>query len=167
VRVFSNADEVELRLNGKVVGRKKSRPSATHPRMAHPPLEFDTGSFAPGELVAIAYSNGRAVAEHRVRTPGAPVKLALALDELGVPAVQGDLVFVRARLLDARGTTVPANGWQVRFSAGQGTEIVGSPVAATEAGIASVLVRVSGPRLRLVAQAGALKGTLAKGRPGR
>lgn len=161
VRVFTNAEEVELRLNGKPVARKKSLPSATHPRLAHPPLEFDTGGFVPGELVARAYAGGRMVAEHRVRTPGAPRKLALALDDLGVPPAKGDLVFVRARLLDAEGTTVPASGREVAFSAGPGTEIVGSSRVFTEAGIASVLVRIQGPRVNLDAQAGALQGRLA------
>ncbi|MDK6077751.1 glycoside hydrolase family 2 TIM barrel-domain containing protein [Massilia varians] len=158
VRVFSNAEEVELRLNGKPVGRKKSLLSATHPRLAHPPLEFDTGGFAPGELVARAYSGGRMVAEHRVRTPGAPVRLALALDDVGVPATSGDLVFVRARLLDANGTTVPLSGREVAFTAGPGSEIVGSATVSTEAGIASVLVRVQGPRANLSARSGNLTG---------
>lgn len=158
VRLFSNAEEVELRLNGKPVGRKKSLPSATHPRLAHPPLELDTGGFAPGELVARAYSGGRLVAEHRVRTPGAPVKLALALDDMGVPAMAGDLVFVRARLLDANGTTVPLSGLEVSFTAGPGSEIVGSSTVSTEAGIASVLVRVQGPRANLSARSGNLTG---------
>lgn len=164
VRVFSNAEEVELRLNGKLVGRQKSGPSAAHPYLRHPPLEFDTGGFAPGELVARAMTKGRVVATHRVRTPGAPVKLALALDELGVPASAGDLVFVRARLLDAQGTTVPVSGREVAFSSAAGADIVGSSVVTTEAGIASVLLRVQGPRVNLAAQAGALTGSLGERR---
>ncbi|RZA35003.1 MAG: glycoside hydrolase family 2 protein [Lysobacteraceae bacterium] len=162
VRVFTNAEEVELRLNGKPVARKKALPSNTHPRLAHPPLEFETDGFAPGELVALAFSSGRVVAEHRVRTPREPVKLALALDDLGVAVAKNDLVFVRARLLDSKGTTVPANGREVRFTAGPGTEIVGSASATTEAGIASVLVRVQGPRAGLAAESGALAGKLAQ-----
>ena len=45
----------------------------------------------------------------------------------------------------------------------EGAEIVGSQVVATEAGIASVLVRVNGPRagVAATAQAGALRGALA------
>ncbi len=158
VRVFSNAEEVELRLNGKPVGRQKIAPSSTHPRLAHPPLEFDTGGYAPGELVALAYAGGEVVAEHRVRTPQQPTTLALELDDLGVPAVEGDLVFLRARLRDANGTTVPATGTEVAFSGIEGAQIVGSQVVATEAGIASVLVRVTGPRagVKARAQAGAL-----------
>ena len=165
VRVFSNAEEVELRLNGKPLARQKVGPTAAHPRLANAPLEFDTGGFVPGELVAVAYAGGRVVAEHRVRTPGEPARLALALDDLGVPAAAGDLVFVRARLLDANGTTVPVSGREVGFSAGPGTEIVGSSTVATEAGIASVLVRVQGPRANLSAQTGSLTGQLGQPEP--
>lgn len=164
VRVFSNAEEVELRLNGKPVARQAVKPTDSHPNLPNAPLEFDTGGFVPGELVALAYTKGRVVAEHRVRTPGEPARLALALDDLGVPAAAGDLVFVRARLLDAKGTTVPASGRDVRFASGPGTELVGSAVAPLEAGVASVLVRVQGPRADVRAQTGALQGRLADGR---
>ncbi|MBD8531055.1 MULTISPECIES: glycoside hydrolase family 2 TIM barrel-domain containing protein [unclassified Massilia] len=160
VRVFTNADEVELRLNGTLVERRTARPASAHPRLTHPPLEFDTGAFAPGELVATAYSGGRVVAEHRVRTPGEPVRLVLAWDDLGVPMTAGDLVFVRARLVDANGTTVPTSGRQVSFSNAGGAEIVGSPEVTTEAGIASVLVRVGAGKASLAARAGALEGTI-------
>lgn len=164
VRVFSNADDVELLLDGKLVGRQKSGPSAAHPHLAHPPLEFETGGFVPGELVARAYTKGRLVAEHRVRTPEAPAALALALDDMGVPVAEGDLLFLRARVLDARGTTVPASGRDVAFSDVQGAQIVGSAVATLEAGVASVLVRVTGPRAGVAAQAqlGALTGSLER-----
>ena len=166
VRVFSNAEEVELRLNGKPVERQKGGPSRAHPRLAHAPLEFDTGGFAPGELVARAYAGGRVVAEHRVRTPQQATTLALALDDLGVPVAEGDLVFLRARLRDANGTTVPASGTEVVFSGIEGADIVGADVVTTQAGIASVLLRVKGPRTPLAARAreGALHGALAGAR---
>lgn len=162
VRVFSNAEEVELRLNGKPVARRQVGPTSSHPRLANAPLEFDTGGFTPGELVARAYTRGRLVAEHRVRTPGEPAKLVLALDDLGVQPVAGDLVFVRARLVDAKGTTVPMSGREVAFSSGRGAEIVGAPSVGTESGIASVLVRVQGSRVEMKAQAGALQGRLGE-----
>jgi beta-galactosidase len=151
VRVFTNTDAVELRLNGKLVGRQASGP-------AHAPLTFDTGGFAPGDLVATAYIGGRVVAEHRVRTPGEPVNLVLAWDDLGVPSTPGDLVFVRARLVDANGTTVPVNGRTVTFSGG---DVVGSASVALEAGIASVLVRAGAGQPAVHAQAGLLQGELA------
>ncbi|KQQ32377.1 DNA primase [Duganella sp. Leaf126] len=165
VRVFSNADEVELLLNGKSLGRVKSAPTKTYPKLRHPPLEFDAGQFAPGELKAVAYLGGKQVAEHVVRTPDAPARLGVAVDDLGVKSAAGDLVFVRARLLDASGNLVTASGQSVTFTAGGAYEIVGPASVTTEAGIASVLVRVTGKGAKgakgaIVATAGQLRGAL-------
>jgi beta-galactosidase len=161
VRVFTNAEEVELRLNGRTVARQKAAPSATHPTLKHPPVEFDTGAFQAGELVAVAYTGGKPVAEHKVRTPGEAVKLDVALDDMGVPAAVGDLVFARARFVDANGTTVPDSGQAVTFTADPGYEVIHGPQATSEAGIASVLVRVRQPKGSLSASAGKLQGALA------
>nr|WP_315395982.1 glycoside hydrolase family 2 TIM barrel-domain containing protein [uncultured Duganella sp.] len=162
VRVFSNGDEVELFLDGRSLGKVNSAPSATHPHLAHPPLEFDAGQFRAGTLKAVAYLKGRKVAEHVVRTPAEPVKLGVAVDDLGVKSNPGDLVFIRATLLDANGTVVPESGKPVTFAAADGYEIVGPGAATTEAGIASVLVRVKGNGAKgaVSAEAGALRGRL-------
>ncbi len=166
VRVYSNADEVELRLNGKLVARQKSAPSKAYPNLKHPPLEFDTGSFVPGELKAIAFTGNKQVATHVVRTAGAPVKLSVMRDDLGVTPAARDMVFMRASLIDAKGTLVPESGRQIKFTARDGYEIVGADTAATEAGIASVLVRVKGGKGSIGAEAGGtsskLRGTLVR-----
>ena len=100
------------------------------------------------------------MAEHVVRTPAEPVKLDVSVDDLAVKSTDGDLVFIRAKLLDADGTVVPDSGKSVTFAAGEGYEIVGPSVAATEAGIASVLVRVKGARGIINAESGSLRGRL-------
>ena len=103
------------------------------------------------------------MAEHVVQTPAEPVKLGVSLDDLAVKSTDGDLVFIRARLLDANGTVVPDSGKTVTFAAADGYEIVGPSVATTEAGIASVLVRVKGAKgakAGISAEAGALRGRL-------
>jgi beta-galactosidase len=161
VRVYTNAEEVELRLNGKTVARQKAAPSSKHPKLKHPPVEFDTGTFQAGELVAVAYTGGKVVAEHKVRTPGDAVRLDVAIDDMGVPPAVGDLVFARARFVDANGTTVPQSGQAVTFTADPGYEVIHSPQATTEAGIASVLVKVRQPNGTLSAAAGKLQGALA------
>ncbi|MES2901214.1 MAG: glycoside hydrolase family 2 TIM barrel-domain containing protein [Pseudomonadota bacterium] len=158
VRVFTNTDEVELFLNGRSVARHKSVASAAHPHLQHPPLEFDTGAMQPGELKALAYQGGKVVATHVVRTPSAPAALQVWLDDMGVKPVPGDLVFLRARLLDAQGNRVPQNGRKVQFAASGGYEIVGATASSTEAGTASVLVRVHGAKGSLRAQADTLEG---------
>ncbi|WP_140987023.1 glycoside hydrolase family 2 protein [Asticcacaulis tiandongensis] len=141
VRVFSNAEEVELFLNGKSLG-KKGAPSAKHPNLKNPPLTFDAGAFQPGELKAVAYIGGKAVAEDVLVTAGEATGLKLWIDDHGVKPTTGDTVFVRAQVVDASGRVVPVSGQEVTFTVTGGYDILGPSTVTTEAGIASLLVRV-------------------------
>jgi len=162
VRVFSNADEVELFLNGKSLGRVKSAPTKLHPNLKHPPLEFNAGQYAAGELKAIAWLGGKKVAEHVVRTASEAAKLDVSVDDLGVKSTAGDLVFIRAKTVDAKGNLVADSGQSVKFTAGGAYEIVGPATVTTEGGIASVLVRVgaNGGKGSITADGGTVRGKL-------
>ena len=162
VRVFSNADEVELFLNGKSLGRVKSAPTKLHPNLKHPPLEFNAGQYAAGELKAVAWLGGKKVAEHVVRTASEAAKLDVSVDDLGVKSTAGDLVFIRAKTVDAKGNLVADSGQSVKFTAGGAYEIVGPATVTTEGGIASVLVRVgaNGGKGSITADGGTVRGKL-------
>jgi beta-galactosidase len=153
VHVYSNAEEVELLINGKSLGRHKPLRDAAASRLPHPPFVFDTGGFTPGTLEARAYIGDKLVASDRVTTPGAPAGLKVWIDDAGVPATVGDLVFARAQVVDAKGVPSRADGTPVVFTCpDQACEIVGAQ-ASTEGGLASALVRVRDPkRLRVVAK---------------
>ena len=103
------------------------------------------GGFIPGKLEARAYIKGKVVARHAVETAGEPARVEVALDDMGVRPEARDLVFARARLVDASGRQVFASGVPVTFAASGGYEIVGPATATTEAGVASVLVRTVRP----------------------
>jgi beta-galactosidase len=161
VRVFSNCDEVELALNGRSLGRRRPDRDRLSAHLAHPPFTFAVAAFEPGDLRAVGYLAGRAVAEHRVRTPAAPVGLALAIDESGRAfAAGGDLVFLYARIVDANGTVVPAANAAVTFTVAGDATLIGDNPSPAEAGIASILLRSGAQRgpLRVTAQSGALHG---------
>lgn len=162
VRVFSNTDEVELFLNGQSLGRVKSAPTKLHPNLKHPPLEFNAGQYAAGELKAIAWLGGKKVAEHVVRTASEAAKLDVSVDDLGVKSTAGDLVFIRAKTVDAKGNLVAGSGQSVKFTAGGAYEIVGPATVTTEGGIASVLVRVgaNGGKGSITADGGTVRGKL-------
>ena len=85
------------------------------------------------------------VARHTVETAGEPARVEVEIDDEGVRAVENDLVFARARLVDRSGRHVFASNLPVTFTASGGYEIVGPATATTEAGVASVLVRVARP----------------------
>lgn len=145
VRVYGNVDEVELLLNGRSVGRQRPDSDRMSNRLRHPPFTFKLGKFTPGSLEAVGYIGGRSVVHHRVITPGAIERLEIEFDDAGVctDLERSDQIFVRARLLDSNGTTVPVSDREVEFSATGGFEIVGPSRLMTEAGIASALVQVS------------------------
>lgn len=143
VRVFSNGDEVELRLNGRVIERRRPDRDRMSAHLAHPPFTFRLGRFTPGTLEAVAYLGGREAARHVVRTPGAPERLRLDVDRGGrAPSAAGkDVLFLHAALTDAAGTVV-ASAWEnVAFGATGGVTLVGANPFATDAGIASILAQ--------------------------
>jgi len=150
VRVFSNCDEVALRLNGRTIERRKPDTDRISTNLAHPPFTFRLDRFQPGMLEAIGYLGGRAASRHVVRTPGAVERLDLWLDEGGRPfAMDGkDVAFLRAELRDAGGTTVP-DAWENVFFGSIGEiSLVGANPFSSEAGIATVLVQTEARRPR-------------------
>jgi beta-galactosidase len=119
VEVYTNAQEVELFLNGKSLGTEKLHPDAS-------PIEYAV-AFAPGELKAVARTDGKVVATEMVRTAGKPARLVLSSD---TPAQRltpdwNDLRYIKATLVDDAGTPVPDSDTMVRFSASGPARIVG------------------------------------------
>jgi beta-galactosidase len=143
VRIFSNCEEVVLRLDGELVDRRRPDRDRISTHLAHPPFTFTLDRFYPGTLEAIGYIGGREAASHIVRTPGTIERLALLLDESGRPFAQGgrDLAFLRAELRDAGGTMVPDAWENVSFGATGAITLAGANPFSSEAGIASILVQ--------------------------
>jgi len=178
VVVFSNCDEVALLVNGRVVARQKpdSGPDTPygdyykggHPfdggngrHLAHPPFTFFGVPYAVGALEAIGYRRGHIVARDVVKTPGKAVGLRLRVDESGRPlrADGGDLVFVYAEVVDAKGVVVRGFSGSVSLSVSGLGSLVGPSSVRAEAGVASFLVRagVSAGQIRISASGVGLK----------
>ncbi|MEE3622691.1 glycoside hydrolase family 2 TIM barrel-domain containing protein [Nitrospirillum sp. BR 11752] len=144
VRVYSNADAVELRLNGRLIARQSPDSNRLSSHLRHPPFTFHLDHFEPGTLEAVAYIGDRAVAHQQVRTPGAPHHLELSLDTQGVAPAPGhnDVLFVRARLVDADGTAVPTTGTDIHLGLNGHLTLMSPNHVPTEAGTASFLIRI-------------------------
>jgi beta-galactosidase len=112
--VYSNADEVELLLNGRSLGRKAM------PRQGH--LEWEV-AYAPGALVARGFKGGAVVAEDRVSTTGAPKALRLTASPASVGGAW--IAPVEVSAVDAKGRRVPTAGDAVAFTVERGGRIVG------------------------------------------
>ncbi|SDL08502.1 beta-galactosidase [Salinimicrobium catena] len=146
ITVFSNAQEVALYLNNKLIEKKLPERDQFSSELAHPPFYFEVPEFEPGQLRAVGYIDGQEVASHSIFTPGEPAKIELSVDLSGKPISRRspDVVFVYAKVLDKDGNPVPSATPQVRFTvrtANQNTVLVGENPVQAEAGIASILLR--------------------------
>ncbi|UZK66255.1 glycoside hydrolase family 2 TIM barrel-domain containing protein [Sphingomonas sp. M1-B02] len=99
VEVMSNAEEVELFLNGRSLGRK--------PRNADDSAIAWTVDFAPGEIRAVGYRGGRKVGEDVLRTAGAPAAIRLVPEATRLGTGFDDVTAVRVEVVDAKGVLVP------------------------------------------------------------
>jgi len=149
VTVYSNCDQVELFLNDKTILKKTAAPGKASDYLPHPPFQFEIPAFESGKLVARGFKRQVRVASDQVQTPEKPVRIILELDTLqhGIDTTKADLIFVRAKLLDANGTIVPTNNYKVTFSVqAQDAGLVCPAIQPIEAGIASALLRTEAPK---------------------
>lgn len=111
--VFSNAEEVELIVNGKSLGTKQNNLDDRTERNIFRWSAVDYGKG--GSVVAIARNGGKEVARHRIETTGKAVALKAVRED-----VRGELEFVRFYAVDSRGRIVRNAEPQVSFSLSEG-----------------------------------------------
>jgi beta-galactosidase len=125
VMAYTNAEEVELLLNGQSLGRKRKGEPFVMPvgQKISDDLRFTTKyrlvwevPYAPGTLKAVAYAGGKPVATTEVKTTGVPARLVLAPDRARIRADGEDLSFVTVRVEDRDGNLVPGADNLVKFA---------------------------------------------------
>ena len=133
VMAYTNAEDVELFLNGRSLGRKHKGAPYVIPvnERTSKDLRFTSRyrlvwevPYAPGELKAVPYSGGRSVAETNVRTAGPAARVTLSPDRARIAADGDDLSFITVRIEDDRGTLVPDADNLVRFEVSGPARIV-------------------------------------------
>ena len=114
VWVYSNADSVELFLNGTSQGSKTISATTAHAQWSVP--------FAKGTLQAKATKGGAVVATDAVQTAGAATALALKADRPSIAADGRDLAYVEVDIVDAQGVVLPQAKDTIAFTiSGPGT----------------------------------------------
>jgi beta-galactosidase len=108
VEVYSAADEIELLLNGRSLG-KAATGEAQRFKAA-----FDT-TYEPGTLEAVAYCGGQEVSRTSLRSADPPFRLTATADRSELPADGTDVAFIEIALTDAAGTV--ATGADRRLTA--------------------------------------------------
>lgn len=145
IKIFSNCEEVELALNGKVISRQKPEINPFSDHLAYPPFIFQVDGFEPGTLTATGYIDDSAVATHEVTTAGPPAQIRLEIDESGVPVSKNtpDVLFIYAHILDESGHPVFTATNEIEFSVEGEAELIGMNPVRAEAGIASILLKIN------------------------
>jgi beta-galactosidase len=126
VVAYTNADEVELFVNGKSLGRKKRfsepvtlpvGPNINESRKFQSKYRLMWQvPYQPGSIKAVAYQGGKQVAAKEVKTAGAPAKVTLATDRSAISADGDDLSFLTVRIEDKDGNLCPMADNLVRFT---------------------------------------------------
>jgi beta-galactosidase len=125
VMAYTNAEEVELFLNGKSLGsRKRGTDTVVIPvgQNVTPAKTFTSKfrlewevAYQPGTLRAVAYKGGAQVASDEVHTAGAPANVRMIPDRAQIHADGQDLSFVTVRIEDKDGNLCPLADNLVHF----------------------------------------------------
>ncbi len=138
---YTNAEEVELILNGKSLGKKVNPVSDPKQRNQ---IRWNDIEYQPGKLEAIARNNGKVVARHTIETTTEAVKLVAETDLEATPLKRAkkvsrqladsktawladgyDLQHVRIKAVDKKGRITKTASDEVTFSVEGNAQIVG------------------------------------------
>ncbi|MFV8466051.1 sugar-binding domain-containing protein [Flavobacterium sp. LB1P62] len=114
---YNNADEVELFLNGKSLGKKAKQNDDLH-------ISWRV-KFEPGTIKAISRKNGKVVLEKEIHTAGTASKIVLVGDKQTIQNDGYDLVYVTVSITDANGNMVPNANNLIDFEVSGGGKLVG------------------------------------------
>ncbi len=111
----TNADNVELFLNGKSLGKKDM------PRNGH--LEWMV-NYAPGKLEAVAFKKGRKLTAVE-ETTGEPYRIVVAASKAALQTDGKDAIVFNCSVVDKQGREVPDAANLLHFSTTGKVRIVG------------------------------------------
>jgi beta-galactosidase len=116
VWAHSNADEVELFVNGKSAGRKAVT-KGFHVEWIVP--------YQPGKIEAFAYKAGKVILKDKRETAGAPAKIVLTTDRTALANDGMDCTVIKAEVFDAKGRPVPKADNLIRFAVSGPGAVIG------------------------------------------
>ena len=109
---YTNADEVELLLNGKSLGRKQNPKNDAKQRNQ---IRWNGIIYQEGRLEAVAYNHKKVVARHRIETTGKAVRLKATPEDVSWKADGQDLMHIRLEAIDSKGRRVPMAQDELKF----------------------------------------------------
>jgi beta-galactosidase len=117
VWIYTNADEAELFLNGKSLGRKIMDKNI---------LKIDWNvPYQEGRIEAVAYKNGKEVARTFHETAGEASDFNVKIDHKELKVGSNELAYIEVTIIDKNGTPVPYADNLVSFELEGNGELVG------------------------------------------
>ncbi|MGA9658817.1 MAG: beta-galactosidase GalA [Asticcacaulis sp.] len=116
VWAHSNADEVELFVNGRSAGRKTVK-KGFHVEWSVP--------YQPGKIEAFAYKNGKVILKDKRETAGPAAKVVLTTDRTDLINDHMDCTVIKAEVLDAKGRPVPKADHLITFAINGPANVIG------------------------------------------
>jgi len=114
---YNNADEVELILNGKSLGKKAKQNDDLH-------ISWRV-KFEAGTIKAISRKDGKVVLEKEIHTSGKAFKIDLKVDKTTIKNDAYDLVYVTVSVVDKDGNLIPNANDLINFEVTGGGKLVG------------------------------------------
>jgi beta-galactosidase len=114
---YNQADEVELFLNGKSMGKKSKQNDDLH--------VFWRLQFEPGVLKVVSRKNGKVVLEKEIHTAAKAASLELISDKKALKKDGYDLAYITVAMKDSDGNLVPNASQVINFEITGGGKIVG------------------------------------------
>jgi len=115
---YNNADEVELFVNGKSLGKSQKDSQRLH-------AQWLGIAYESGTLEAVSYKDGKEVARDRRQSSGEPSSLKLSADRDIITADGYDLSYITVEALDAEGVVVPDASLMLHFDVSGDGELFG------------------------------------------
>lgn len=109
VQTITNCERVQLLINGKVMGEKRTADFPNHTIVWHVP-------YTPGHIEAKGINGTDTVASYALRTAGDPVALKATPDRTTLKADGQDLSYIQLQLVDKDGNPVPHKNRRIKGS---------------------------------------------------
>jgi beta-galactosidase len=117
---YTNADEVELLVNGKLIGVQKNSMDVTKRNTIY----WKDISYMAGKITAIARTGGKEVARHELTTTGKAVALKIETENANWKADGMDLQYVRVYAIDSKGNKVPTATGEITFDISGAAQLI-------------------------------------------
>ncbi|POY41185.1 beta-galactosidase [Flavobacterium alvei] len=117
---YTNADEVELFVNGKSIGVQKNSTEVKKRNTIY----WKDVPYAAGKITAIARKGGKEVARHELVTTGKAVALKIETENANWKADGMDLQYVKVYAVDSKGNKVPTATGEITFDVNGAASII-------------------------------------------